>query len=85
ILKKRGKDEAEIDCDIFLERKHVPNFCKKNNKELLFAINGGMYEQDLSPQGLYIEQGKMFKTVNRTQEAYGNFYNAAPESLCDKK
>ncbi|MEJ2497943.1 MAG: phosphodiester glycosidase family protein [Sulfurovaceae bacterium] len=37
-------------------------------------MNGGMYEQDLSPQGLYIEQGKMFKTVNRTQEAYGNFY-----------
>ena len=37
-------------------------------------MNGGMYLRDLSPQGLYIENGKIIKKVDPTQEAYGNFY-----------
>ena len=44
------------------------------NKRLKFAMNGGMYLRDLSPQGLYVEQGKVIKGVNRVQHAYGNFY-----------
>lgn len=42
--------------------------------DLQFAMNGGMYLKDQSPQGLYIEDGELFKQVNRTKEAYGNFY-----------
>ncbi len=41
---------------------------------LLFAINGGMYLKDGSPQGLYIEAGKEIKTIDTIQKAYGNFY-----------
>ncbi len=41
---------------------------------LNFAMNGGMYLKDGTPQGLYIENGKMIQKVNTTQEAYGNFY-----------
>lgn len=41
---------------------------------LLFAMNGGMYLKDRSPQGLYIENGIQFKKVNKLKEAYGNFY-----------
>ena len=44
------------------------------NKHLKFAMNGGMYLRDLSPQGLYIENGKRIKGINKTQDAYGNFY-----------
>ena len=43
-------------------------------KELVFAMNGGMYLPNLSPQGLYIENGKVIKQLDKTQEAYGNFY-----------
>ena len=47
---------------------------QKQGKELVFAMNGGMYLKDGSPQGLYIENGKTLKKVNTTQTAYGNFY-----------
>lgn len=44
------------------------------NKELLFAMNGGMYLEDRSPMGLYIEKGKTLKKMNTVKKAYGNFY-----------
>lgn len=47
---------------------------KKEGKELVFAMNGGMYLPNLDPQGLYIENGKIIKQLDKTQEAYGNFY-----------
>ncbi len=47
---------------------------EQNNQELVFAMNGGMYNKDLSPQGLYIENGKTLATLNTTKEGYGNFY-----------
>jgi len=33
-----------------------------------------MYEKDLSPQGLYIEQGLLKAPIIRKQKGYGNFY-----------
>ena len=45
----------------------------KNNKELLFAMNGGMYKKDKSPQGLYIEN-KIRKSNIDTTSGNGNFY-----------
>lgn len=47
---------------------------KKEGMQLLFAMNGGMYQKDLSPQGLYIEKGVMKKELNQVKKAYGNFY-----------
>jgi uncharacterized protein YigE (DUF2233 family) len=44
------------------------------NQELVFAMNGGMYLKDGSPQGLYIEKGITRKQIDTTKEAYGNFY-----------
>jgi uncharacterized protein YigE (DUF2233 family) len=43
-------------------------------KSLVFAMNGGMFRVDQSPQGLYIENGKELHQINKVQEAYGNFY-----------
>lgn len=43
-------------------------------KELIFAMNGGMYLKDQSPQGLYIENGLQITKIDTVQNAYGNFY-----------
>lgn len=40
---------------------------------LEFAMNGGMYMEDNSPLGLYIEEGKTIKRINR-KSGTGNFY-----------
>jgi uncharacterized protein YigE (DUF2233 family) len=43
------------------------------SKKLEFAMNGGMYKQDNSPLGLFIENRKIIKPLN-TASADGNFY-----------
>lgn len=47
---------------------------EKENKQLVFAMNGGMYKQDLSPLGLYVKNGDEKAKLNTVKEAYGNFY-----------
>lgn len=44
------------------------------NNHLILAMNGGMYLEDQSPQGLYIENSKTIKATNTIKSAYGNFY-----------
>ena len=46
----------------------------KSNKKLLFAVNGGMYNRDRTPQGLYIEKGKQVTPLDTQASGYGNFY-----------
>lgn len=36
-------------------------------------MNGGMYQDDLSPVGLYVEAGKQLKAIN-TNKGWGNFH-----------
>jgi len=45
----------------------------KKGKILLFAMNGGMYKPNHSPQGLYIENHKEISPVDTTSGT-GNFY-----------
>ena len=40
---------------------------------IVFAMNAGMYEEDLSPVGLYVEEGKTMKPANQ-KSGTGNFY-----------
>ncbi|MEO1052757.1 MAG: phosphodiester glycosidase family protein [Bacteroidota bacterium] len=60
--------------------KHYGNFERlktelaKQDKELNFAMNGGMYKSDQSPQGLYIENGKTLSALDTASKGYGNFY-----------
>ena len=42
-------------------------------KNLVFAMNAGMFNPDRSPTGLYIENGKKLAKINRTQNGSGNF------------
>ncbi len=46
----------------------------KKQKNLIFAVNGGMYNRDHTPQGLYIEKGKLIAPLDTQSSGYGNFY-----------
>jgi hypothetical protein len=37
---------------------------------IAFAMNAGMYEEDLSPVGLYVEDGKTTETANRKKRVW---------------
>lgn len=43
------------------------------NKQLRFAMNAGMYQEDLSPLGLFVQDGKQLARLNLS-EGTGNFY-----------
>ena len=44
-----------------------------NNQNLIFAMNGGMYLRDGSPQGLYIENGITKAPLDTIKKGYGIF------------
>jgi uncharacterized protein YigE (DUF2233 family) len=48
-------------------------FVEASGETLRFAMNGGMYLSDNSPQGLYIENEVQYTILN-TGSGYGNFY-----------
>ncbi|MDG5490895.1 phosphodiester glycosidase family protein [Psychroserpens sp. SPM9] len=47
---------------------------EKQHQNLVFAMNGGMYLRDGSPQGLYIENGITKTKIDTIKKGYGNFY-----------
>jgi uncharacterized protein YigE (DUF2233 family) len=53
---------------------NLKNGLARQHKTLIFATNGGMYMPDHSPQGLYIENGKLIKHLDTATSGYGNFY-----------
>lgn len=52
---------------------NLKNDLESKNKQLLFAMNGGMYQKDGSPQGLYIEKFKTWANLDNGN-GDGNFY-----------
>lgn len=44
------------------------------DKTLLFAMNGGIFQEDFTPLGLYIEGGLVKYRLSTRQHAFGNFY-----------
>lgn len=48
-------------------------YVESKKQTLRFAMNGGMYKPDNSPQGLYIENGKTLTPLD-TLSGSGNFY-----------
>jgi uncharacterized protein YigE (DUF2233 family) len=60
--------------DNFGNFKTLKQVLNQQNQELVFAMNGGMYLKDGSPQGLFIENGITKKEIDTTKQAYGNFY-----------
>jgi uncharacterized protein YigE (DUF2233 family) len=52
---------------------NLKTFTENRNKELLFAMNGGMYSKEYAPIGLYIENGKRITRLNKAAGP-GNFH-----------
>ena len=75
-------DSKKLNIEFYWKNKKDVNFrnaenlklwLKTQNKELLFAVNGGMYKKDNSPQGLYIENNVKKNEIDTTSGS-GNFY-----------
>ena len=47
---------------------------KGRGQTLVFAMNAGMYERDLSPLGLFISGGHQGRALNTAEASWGNFY-----------
>jgi uncharacterized protein YigE (DUF2233 family) len=67
---------------MFLKNKDGVNFgsiqnmktwLSENGEQLIFAMNGGMYKKDKSPQGLYVYRGNTLSPLD-TGVGTGNFY-----------
>ena len=52
---------------------NLNNWLNKQGSQLVFAMNGGMYQTDNSPLGLFIENGKIVTPLNK-KSGGGNFY-----------
>jgi uncharacterized protein YigE (DUF2233 family) len=59
--------------EIIQSFENLKTHLKKDDKTLVFAMNGGMYTENRSPLGLYIENFKTIKQLNKSKGS-GNFY-----------
>ncbi len=64
------RDENEIS---FKSIQNLKTWLEGKNKRLIFAMNGGMFRLDNSPQGLFIQQQKTLVPLD-TSSGNGNFY-----------
>ncbi len=69
-LKLYWKDDKG---EIIKSLQGLATFVESKNKSLVFAMNGGMYMEDNTPLGLYIENGKTIRKLN-TGKGSGNFH-----------
>lgn len=64
---------SDTDGTIFKSFQNVKENVEKAGKTLRFAMNGGMYQEDQKPLGLFIQNGKPITPLNK-RDAKGNFY-----------
>lgn len=69
-LKFYWKDENKRN---FKSINNLKLWLEKKNQKLEFAMNAGMYKKDNSPQGVYIENGKILSPLD-TLKSDGHFY-----------
>lgn len=55
--KTNGKNIKNID--------NLRTLLEKQNRKLIFATNGGMFDEQLRPIGLYVENGQQIKPINK--------------------
>lgn len=58
----------------FKNFKRLKTHLDSQNKELVFAMNAGMCQQNHEPLGLYIENELLKNGTNYQKTGYGNFY-----------
>lgn len=64
---------SDADGRIFKSFQNVKETVEKSGRKLRFAMNGGMYQEDQKPLGLFVQNGKTITPLN-TRNAKGNFY-----------
>jgi len=69
-LKLYWKDEKQQN---FKSIQNLKTWLEKDHKKLEFAMNAGMYKEDYSPLGLFIEDHKTKAALNK-KNGEGNFY-----------
>ena len=47
---------------------------RAQGQEMVCATNAGIYDKQLQPLGLYVENGAQLRRLNTRKNAYGNFY-----------
>ncbi|QHI38772.1 hypothetical protein IMCC3317_41720 [Kordia antarctica] len=60
--------------EIYENFQNLKTQLEATQQELIFAMNGGMYKRDQSPQGLYVENGQLKSPLDTLQKGFGNFY-----------
>jgi uncharacterized protein YigE (DUF2233 family) len=53
---------------------HLREWLRPKGEDITCAMNGGIYQEDLRPLGLYVEQRRVLHRLNTRKDAYGNFY-----------
>jgi uncharacterized protein YigE (DUF2233 family) len=51
----------------------LKTFTEQHRQRLVFAMNGGMYMEDRTPLGLFIQEGKPIRPLNKAKSS-GNFF-----------
>ncbi len=69
-LKFYWRDDSE---NVFKSINNLKTWLEKKQGTLVFAMNGGMYKPDNSPQGLYIQEHVTLSPLD-TSSGKGNFY-----------
>jgi uncharacterized protein YigE (DUF2233 family) len=59
--------------EILKSFQNLKQYVERKNLTLTFAMNGGMFNKDFSPQGLFIENKQTLAALD-TAEGNGNFY-----------
>ncbi|MFT5821686.1 MAG: hypothetical protein ACI8ZM_002940 [Crocinitomix sp.] len=70
-LKMYWKDDVN---ENFKNASNLKSHLETKGEKLIFAVNGGMYNQQDSPQGLYIENGVVLAKLDTASSGFGNFY-----------
>jgi len=73
-------DPAKYNIELFniIDKKnsqhHFATIDSVKGDKLVLIVNGGMYQQDLRPLGLYVSEGKSYMRIKRDTTGHGNFY-----------
>lgn len=61
----------------------LKSMLRRQSKKLVFATNGGMFEKNMLPVGLYVENGQEIYPLNLAPggDTYTNFYSLPPNGV----